>query len=84
MKRAGINSLPMIFPCAFMQYLPAVCPTIKIWGCKFEFYYFLFQAVVANMISIFCKMTPRHYDQYIEHFRADKPAGRCDLVTISF
>ena len=44
----------------------------------------MLQAVVANMISIFCKMTPRHYDQYIEHFRADKPAGRCDLVIIHF
>ena len=32
------------------------------------------------MISIFCKMTPRHYDQYIEHFHLEDPAGRCDLV----
>jgi hypothetical protein len=40
------------------------------------------QAVVANMISIFRKMSPHHYDQYIEHFHVQDPAGRSDLVLI--
>ena len=43
-----------------------------------------FQAVVANMISIFRKMSPGHYDQYIHNFNVNDPAGRCDLVTILF
>ena len=43
---------------------------------------FLYQAVVANMISIFRKMSPGHYDQYIHNFNVNDPAGRCDLVTI--
>jgi hypothetical protein len=50
---------------------------------KFLPYCILFyQAVVANMISIFRKMSPAHYDQYIHNFNVNDPAGRCDLVTV--
>ena len=34
------------------------------------------------MISIFSEMTPAHYDEYIDHFHVEDPAGRCDLVMI--
>ncbi len=38
------------------------------------------QATVANMVGLFRVMSARHYDQYIDGFHVETPAGRSDLV----
>ncbi len=39
------------------------------------------QAMVSNLVGLFRAMTPRHYAQYIDSFRAEEElAGRSDLV----